>query len=220
MSGGALALLCSILESDWWSVTLCGSSWLPIETGMPEGCRLGPPLFNFLPDTLVVMLLEHRCGVARKAKIPAVWNDHVFRGWGCPDETITMEILSRLRSGTGLPTAEWMADVNNEASALGALDLLDPYRIPVLFQADDPVFLASSKGEMVRVMGVIGLWCKRYKTSLRCTSNKSVILVHSSKEACNLFSESSSFVFESYVSSTFADLHGLQSSLARASVRR
>ena len=58
-----------------------------------------------------------------------------------------------------------------------ALDLVSAYTVPVLFHADDPVFLASNRGEANRVLLVISSWCGKYKASLHVSSNKTVAMV-------------------------------------------
>ena len=56
------------------------------------------------------------------------------------------------------------------ATCARALDLCDPRRIPVLFHADDPVFLASSRGEAVRVLSIVADWAHDVKASLHLGS--------------------------------------------------
>eukprot|EP00439_Symbiodinium_sp_Y106_P002533 s7062_g1.t1 len=81
-------------------------------------------------------------------------------------------------------------DTDLEVSAARVLDLSDPLRIPVLLHADDPLFLASSKGELRRMLRIIAAWSKLYKTCLHVSNSKSVVMVISKpsrKEAfvCN-----------------------------------
>ena len=55
-----------------------------------------------------------------------------------------------------LPSADMLdSDVNLSACAARALDLIDPGRVPVLMQADDPVFLCSSKGAYNEVLVLV-----------------------------------------------------------------
>ena len=61
------------------------------------------------------------------------------------------------------------------ATCARALDLRDPHRIPVLFHADDPVFLASSRGEAVRVLSIVADWAYDVKASLHLGSSKTVV---------------------------------------------
>ena len=86
------------------------------------------------------------------------------------DPAVTQHLLHALRTGQSLPASERLeADAVLEASAARAIDLNDPWRIPVLLHADDPLFFASSVGEMRRVLRVVAAWSRRYKTTLHCT---------------------------------------------------
>ena len=90
--GGAMSLFHSILFSDEWLVPLSGLSWEKISHGVPEGCRIGAPCFNFLPDSLVSMLLEENCGVAFRAEMPATWKSCSWKSCGTPDPERTQHL--------------------------------------------------------------------------------------------------------------------------------
>ena len=196
---GAMSLFHSILSSDEWLIPLSGLSWEKISDGVPEGCRIGPPCFNFLPDTLVSMLLEERCGVAFRTEMPAPWKSCSWKGCGTPDPAVTQHLLHALRTGQSLPSAERLeADAVLEASAARAIDLNDPWRIPVLLHADDPLFFASSVGEMRRVLRVVAAWSRRYKTTLHCTVSKSVILPIGEQQQTAAISHQASFLYGSF----------------------
>ena len=67
-----------------------------------------------------------------------------------------------------------------EASCARALDLEAPMRIAVIFQADDPVFLASSRGAMMSSLGILQEWGSKHKARLHVGADKSVVLVSGS----------------------------------------
>ena len=123
--------------------------------------------------------------------MPECWKQHVWSGLGTPITDITQQLLSAIQSRSSLPTANMLVqDTDLEVSAARVLDLSDPLRIPVLLHADDPLFLASSKGELRRMLRIIAAWSKLYKTCLHVSNSKSVVMVISKpsrKEAfvCN-----------------------------------
>ena len=59
----------------------------------------------------------------------------------------------------------------------GALDITSDVRIPVLFHADDPVFLASSRGEANRVLSIVRTWASKYKATLHLAKHKTTAMV-------------------------------------------
>ena len=71
--------------------------------------------------------------------------------------------------------AELAASPDLEATCARALDLYDPHRIPILLHADDPVFLASSRGEACRVLSVVASWARKTKASFHLGSTKTVV---------------------------------------------
>ena len=81
-----------------------------------------------------------------------------------------------LRSKSILPPCSIFAtDPDIEASALRALDLIDENRIVAVFHADDPVFLASSAGEMQRTMELVSKWSVCHGASLHVTPKKTIV---------------------------------------------
>ena len=199
LRGGAMVLLASILKSDTWLLPLSGLSWVEVVSGVPEGCRIGPPLFNFLPDTLVTSLLENKCGVSWTRPMPKCWKQHIWSGSGAPHADTTQRLLTAIQSGSPLPTADMLArDPDLEASAARALDLSDPYRIPVLLHADDPLFLASSKGELRRMLQIIAAWSKKYKACLHVSNSKSVVMLIAGPTQKAVFEPNAFFLYQSF----------------------
>eukprot|EP00435_Cladocopium_sp_Y103_P034642 s2414_g9.t1 len=176
---GALALLGSIMEKDIWRISLSGDSFVSTTEGIPEGSKYGPPCFNLLPNTLVKKLQAEQCGIAIAAEVPQIWKNHVWTGRGEPDPSLTRLIVQQLRcQSNNLPGADTLsANATVEASCARALDLVSDCRIPVLFHADDPVFLASSRGEANRLLRIISSWCSKYKASLHLSAHKTVAMV-------------------------------------------
>ena len=177
MRDGALSLLGSIMEKDRWRITFSGDSLVSTSEGIPEGSKYGPACFNLLPNILVKELLGARCGISFSAKVPHAWADHVWTGRGFPESSTVQDILCRLQHDKSLPGIELMRkDCNLEASCARALDLHADLRVPVLFHADDPVFLASSRGEANRVLALVSSWDQRFKVTLHLSDKKTVAL--------------------------------------------
>ena len=65
--------------------------------GIPEGSKYGPAAFNLLPDVLVKDLLRSACGISFSAKVPAAWAGHHWTGKGFPDQSLVLDIVSRLK---------------------------------------------------------------------------------------------------------------------------
>ena len=173
---GALALLASILKEDYWRITLSGDSVVHRSHGIPEGSKLGPPCFNLLPNTLISRLRLANCGVATSGWVPAAWASHKWTGQGVPNQAEAAILARRIANQETLPPASALRQSPSlEATCARALDLCDPHRIPVLFHADDPVFLASSRGEAVRVLSIVADWAHDVKASLHLGSNKTVV---------------------------------------------
>ena len=175
---GALAEVASILEWDEWLVPLSGASWKSITQGLPEGGVLGPLLFNLLPDTLAIALRDAGCGVARDARVPPIWQQHIWSGAGIPQPSLVQLALDGLRGLGPLPSAAELAyHPDIEASAARALDLFDAHRSAVRFHADDPVFLASSYGAAQEVLRVVADWASVHKAAFHIAQRKTVATV-------------------------------------------
>ena len=56
-----------------------------------------------------------------------------------------------------------------------ALDIIDPDRTVALFHADDPVFLASSHGEIVRTMKIVSEWSRVHGATFHVSKQKTVV---------------------------------------------
>ena len=50
-------------------------------------------------------------------------------------------------------------------------------RVPVLLHADDPVFVASSRGEATRTLQVIASWALDVRVELHLESSKTVVQI-------------------------------------------
>ena len=102
-----------------------------------------------------------------------------WTGLGTPREDWTERLVNCLKAGAQLPPAEWLQESTDaEASAARALDLMDSDRISVAFQADDPIFLASSVGEAQRTLKIISEWAFKWKAQFHITENKNVAMMH------------------------------------------
>ena len=175
---GALAEVASILEWDEWLVPLSGASWKSITQGLPEGGVLGPLLFNLLLDTLSIALRDACCGVARDARVPPIWQEHIWSGAGNPQPSLVQLALDVLHGLRPLPSAAELAyHPDIEASAARALDLFDAHRSAVRFHADDPVFLASSYGAAQEVLRVVADWASVHKAAFHIAQRKTVAMV-------------------------------------------
>ncbi|CAE7246984.1 unnamed protein product [Symbiodinium natans] len=173
---GAFALLASVMKCDFWRIALSGESVATVADGVPEGSKYGPPCFNFLPNTLVRRMREARCGLATSAWVPKAWASHTWSGSGSPDLRKAQSIADDIASGRQLPrVADLARNSDLEATCARALDLLDNDRIPVLLHADDPLILASSRGEALRTLGVIAAWAWDVKVSLHLGPSKTVV---------------------------------------------
>ena len=183
--GGALALLASILEWDDWAVTFSGHSWVQIIGGIPEGEGLGPTGFNLFPDAHTRMLENAGHGVARSGWVPNVWRAHVWTGMGTPQPSLVVALRAGLRGESQLANAELLRQANIEASAARALDLQDSDRVVGFRHADDPQFLASSRGAAQDMLRVLGEWGSRFRAEFHVADKKTVPLLAGAVAAAN-----------------------------------
>ena len=108
--------------------------------------------------------------------VPLTCKHHVWQGSGTAQKPLTGRLLECLISHSSLPTADMLArDSDLEASALRALDLADENRICALFHADDPLFPASSAGEMQRTMDLVYEWSMNHGATFNVTCNRTVV---------------------------------------------
>ena len=178
LQGGALHLLGSILLFDVAFVFLSGESVLLIEQGLPEGGVLGPILYLLLPNSLAVELKGARCGLGVNPVIPEAWQNVQWSGHGSPCNRLVETITAAIQNGEVLPTAGALAaDTTLLASAARALDLLSPVVLCNLFHADDPIFLASSHGEMQRVLNLAAAWSWKHGAQFHSNSGKNVVFI-------------------------------------------
>ena len=176
LSGGALHLLGDILDSDSVSVGFGGFSVVPVLEGLPEGGCLGPLLYPLIPNSLTRVLLHEKCGVALDAALPKAWKDHQWSGQGVPQMSLVARILDALHADAQLPSSSALqAYPDLEASAARALDLRDPGRLAILLHADDPVLLASSWGELCRMILMIERWAPGHGARFHVSDDKSVV---------------------------------------------
>ena len=170
---GAFLLLESALEYDVAHVWMSGSSHVEVAEGVPEGGSLGPLLYNLLPDGLVRRLYANGHGFGIVNEIPTVWKCHSWSGHGNPIGSLVDAIRGSLRNGGSLPSVAMMArHPDMEASALRALDLETPVRLPCLFHADDPILLASSRGALQFVLNEVAEWCADVGVEFHIGPNK------------------------------------------------
>ena len=73
-----------------------------------------------------------------------------------PDQEETALLALKISGRLPVPSAAApTSSPTLEATCARVLDLYDPNRIPVLFHAVDPVFLASSRGECLRMLSIV-----------------------------------------------------------------
>ena len=107
---------------------------------------LRPLLFSLVPDSLVAALWMAGCGVADDAhvQLPGVTTSGLVLA---PHTGALIDLIAACLSGHApLLLVSDLSHPDVEARAARALDLADGARAPVRFQADGPVFPASSHG--------------------------------------------------------------------------
>ena len=144
---------------------------------------LGPLLFNLVPDSLVAAPRKAGCGVANDARVPVPLRDHVWSGAGTPPGELVDLTVAALSGHARLPLVSDLSHADIEASAARALDLADAARAPVRFQADDPVFLASSHGAAQHVLHVVARWATLHKAEFHIAELKTVAMVFATATA-------------------------------------
>ena len=154
-------LLEDILEYDNINIWLSGTCSTKVVDGIPEGGALGPRCYTVLPDDLLKSLVHEGFGVGTDFSMPTSWKSHNWECSGTPTPLLTDWLVTILKAGGALPSvdvlAKWPA---LEASAARALDIIASRRVVMLLHADDPVILASSKGELQRTLHFISGWCQ------------------------------------------------------------
>ncbi|CAE7431354.1 unnamed protein product, partial [Symbiodinium sp. CCMP2456] len=136
----------------------------------------GPLLYPLIPNSLTRVLLHEKCGVALDAALPKEWKDHQWSGQGVPQMSLVARILEALHTDAQLPSSSALqAYPDLEASAARALDLRDPGRLAILLHADDPVLLASSWGELCRMILMIERWAPGHGARFHVSDDKSVV---------------------------------------------
>ena len=119
LRGSTLSLLEKILQVDMVVVSQsCSRTVLSVSNGLLEGGHVGPLAYLLLPDSLPKFLGAHNCGVASKPWVPNAWRDHAWKSNGCPDDTLTHDILRCLRLSLPLRSVSNLArDIHVEGSA-------------------------------------------------------------------------------------------------------
>ena len=177
VAGGVLHLLGDALAWDAVHVLLAGSGVINICQGLPEGGCLGPILYTLLPDSLARILAQESCGVAMQPGIPLLWQGHQWSGQGTPRDDWTRRILHSLPQGPDLPScAALRRQQDLEASAARALDLNAADRLAILLHADDPVLLASSWGELCRMLLIVERWAPLHGACFHVGADKAVLM--------------------------------------------
>ena len=184
LQDGAFALLADILARDEVVINQSGWSVVELRHGLPEGGTIGPLTYTSLPNTLMKELLAGHHGVSMKVRIPSEWSQHVWLGLGRPIPALVDQLFNAITTGSALPPPSLLSAWSDlEASALRAIDLMSSPRVPVIFHADDPVIVASSKGAAEEVLDVMLKWSKRHNAKLHVSPKKTVSM------ACNLQSD-------------------------------
>lgn len=106
--GGRFALLGSTMLSDTVVDTHSGLSAVHITESLPEGGRLGPTLYNAVPDSLIRHLLEHGCGFDVSVSCPHAWRDYRWEGNGAPGQNLVNTLVASMRRDLPLPTVGWL----------------------------------------------------------------------------------------------------------------
>jgi hypothetical protein len=159
--GGLLHLLGHILASGNVIVLSGGYTVVVVVQGLPEGRVLGPFLYPSVPDFLGRVLMQ---GCACVCHYSGAVIAGVVMGFLTSRLCQTLSLFST--AGRDLPeSTQLSADVDLEASAAKTLDVMCKISISHLFHADDPVFFATSCGEMCRIFSDIGImgsctWCE------------------------------------------------------------
>ena len=177
VDGGMFACLCNFFL--WDEVVICqaGTSSAVVHEGLPEGGTIGTTLYTTLPDTLVKELLSHGFGLGLDRKVPEAWVGHRWIGMGTPQNHLVQRLLIDIKSGHPLPNVSSLrAWADLEASALKVMDLLSERRLVAIFHADDPVTLASSKGDLQNSTDILSDWASRHRASFHSGKAKSVVV--------------------------------------------
>jgi hypothetical protein len=174
---GAFALLEDIMAWDKIRVWLSGCSSTTLHNGLPEGGSLGSLLYTTLPDALVRALLRAGFGVGINFQMPAAWTTHVWTCAGTPVPGLVASLVDALKSGGRLPSCAllraWPA---LEASGARALDVCAPERVAAVLHADDPLFLASSAGELQRTLDFMAAWAHDHRARFHASMSKSIVM--------------------------------------------
>jgi len=144
---------------------------------MPEGSKLGPFAYPLVPDTLARALEDACLGIGFGVIIPPCWKGRIWHGAGKPVPQLVEVLLKGLRGELALPSVDQLACWTDlEASALRALDLHAPARVPIILCADDPYFMASSHGAMQEMLGLVAAWAHKHKVAFHVGKAKTVLL--------------------------------------------
>ena len=178
VQGGIFHLLGDILAWDAVHVLLAGSGVVNVcQQGLPEGGCSGPILYTLLPDSLARIFAQESCGVAMHPCFPQLWLGHRWSGQGTPRDEWTQRILRSLPQGPDLPScAALRGEQDLEASAARALDLISAQRLAILLHADDPVLLASSWGELCRMLLIVERWAPMHGACFHVRADKTVLM--------------------------------------------
>ena len=123
-------------------------------------------------------------------QMPHAWANHLWNCTGAPCNALVHILVDQITVGCQLPSPQLLSLwPTMEASAARALDLVATSRTPVLFHADDPLFLASSWGEMQRTLSIAAAWAPAHNVVFHTSETKSVALLpnDSAASAARLF---------------------------------
>ena len=166
--GRSYLLLVEIFSSDLLVVPFGGCSRIRVEMGRPEGGVTGPLTYTSLPDSLVRMLLANGFGVALRPQIPEYWRNHELNGSGTPCAELVDHISAAISPRAPPPdVVRQSADLDLEAWAWKAMDLAGD-RLTSFRHADDPLFLASSAGDVQALLQVLAAWPPQPQCYVSC----------------------------------------------------
>jgi len=177
LRGSVYRLVVDIFKPNSVAVWLNGHSVVLVNQGIPEGGSMGTLLYNVLPNSLVLYLLAKGHGISWREPLPEAWKGYHWKGEGKPVDFLVTMIISCLQSGVGIPTqAQLATSVDFEASAARAFDQMGQ-RLVAILHADDPIFLASSRGAMQLLLDDAAAWCRLHNAKFHVNSCKTVVMM-------------------------------------------
>jgi hypothetical protein len=176
LRGGCFLLMVDIFSLDLLVVPVSGCSRVDVVTGLPEGGVAGPLTYTTLPDSLARKLHDKGFGVALRPVVPRQWEKRCWNGAGTPRRDLVDAIRHALQNGGAIPPPEALdSDLQLEASALKAMDLAGD-RLSGIWHADDPLFLASSAGDLQALVLELAEWAQEHNAKFHVGNTKTVAM--------------------------------------------